>query len=228
MSLLLACWVWQAWGHANHSQRFLLLPFWVKPGCEPNWLAALLEAGVDLTFGGRSRPVVTCGGVSRVVPTFPLLGNDPASSMQQATDEHAALHAMCQILSPASCSDFRARIHELLKVNGALALWASCSEIQHFPPMPDRESEYPALPPVRVRPCAPSCRVRGVRVAETSFHLAVHCRTAVLVAPGSDPAQAWARYHEDRTRLTRSQVAEAWLVGLISRAIHAERVAVHR
>ena len=32
--------------------------------------------------------------------------------------------------------------------------------------------------------------MQGVRVAD-----GVHCRTSVLVAPGSDPAQAWARYH---------------------------------
>ena len=61
--------------------------------------------------------------------------------MQQATDEHAALHTLCAVLSPASYSDFRARIHELFEageVQGALALWASRVEVQHFPPTPNR------------------------------------------------------------------------------------------
>ena len=52
-----------------------------------------------------------------------------------------------------------------------------------------------------------------------------------VVAPGSDPAQAWARYHEDATRLTRVQLAEAWS-GLYPEQLlplHAEpHVAVHR
>ena len=135
--------------------------------------------------------------------------------MQQVTDQHAALHTMCQMLSPASCSDFRARFHELFapgEDQGALALWASCVEIQHFPPMPDREPEYPGLPPVRVRPCtqSPCARCEGRRGGYQFLFIGPHCRAAVLVTSGDDPARAWARYHDDRTRLTRLQVAEAW------------------
>ena len=53
---------------------------------------------------------------------------------------------------------------------------------------------------------APSCRARGVRVAEAGANFPL----SEYIALGSDAAQAWARYHEDRTRLTRVQVAEAW------------------
>ena len=165
--------------HANHSQRFLLLPFWVKLGCEPNWLAALFEAGVDLTLAGVDlwAPVKVWVGWCLLAH---LLGSDPIPSMQQATDQHAALHTMCQILSSASYSDFRARIHELFEageVHGALALWASCVEIQHFPPMPDRNLEYPDLPPIRVRPCTqlPCARCEGRRGGYQFPFGGVHC-----------------------------------------------------
>ena len=93
-----------------------------------------------------------------------FLGSDPDSSMQHATDLHAALHTMCQILSPASYSDFRARIQELF------GSWRSSWSLG-------------SLGLLRGDPA---------------------------VTAGVDPAQAWARYHDDRTRLTRVQVAEAW------------------
>ena len=120
--------------------------------------------------------------------------------MQQAADEHAALHIMCTILSPASYSDFRARIHELFEageVQGALAFWVYCVEIQHFPRAPHRESEYPGLPPVRVRPCTqlPRARCDGRRGGFQFPFIGVHCPASVLVEPGTDPSRAWARYH---------------------------------
>ena len=95
--------------------------------------------------------------------------------MQQATDEHAAGHTMCRILSPASYSDFQARIHELFEAgeaNGALALWASCVEMQHFPPC--------LTGSLSTQTChqyesgrAPSYRVQGLRVVKegTNFPL---------------------------------------------------------
>ena len=96
---------------------------------EPNWLAAFISlscrsrpdwvAGVDLC--------TLCGGSRE--PAHPFAGKRSQPSMQQATDEHAALHAMCAVLSPASYSDFRARIHKLFvagEVQGALALALLC------------------------------------------------------------------------------------------------------
>ena len=75
------------------------------------------------------------------MPAHLFAGKRSQPSMQQATDEHAALHTTCAALSPASYSDFRARIPELFEageVQGALALSASCVEVQHFPPTPNR------------------------------------------------------------------------------------------
>ena len=100
--------------------------------------------------------------------------------------------------------------------------WPSV-EIQHFPPTPNKESEYPGLPPVRVRPCtqSPCARCEG-RQSTAGLRFSW---SHTDCSPASVGSLSW-----NARRLSRAQVAAAWS-GLYPEQvlpIHADRMPAGR
>ena len=119
-----------------------------------------------------------------------------------------AMRTECQVLSPAAFMDFRYEVNRRLQsgvATQARVLWESVVEIRHAGSVPMAVvGGFPELPELRWAPCTTvDCRRCAERRGGFQFPwLGFWCRRGVVVAVGTNPAQAWEGYHASAERFS--------------------------